>query len=349
VAFTTLELIDRDRFDPIVLLPKEGPIIERLDRLGIRHLVWGRAHEPTGWARHAADIIRLARRMHSEKIQLLDINDGLWLAAEAPAARLLRIPIVTHYHLMLRQTGPYVRLSSAIAAVSKWVADNSTPASVPKIVIPNSMVLDRFDAATPMRAELGLAEDDVVFAFFGQIREIKGVDLFIRMAKALPGDRLKFVIAGECRDPVKFPGSYTVERLQSEIGGDSRIQYVGYRTDMERMYKSVDVIVAPSRWGEPFALVNLESGAASKPLIATRDGGTPEMLTDGENGFLIERDGLDMLVNRARQLADSADLRTRMGRCGRQRVEQRYTTAPVRKLERLYTQLLEGTFRGQLD
>lgn len=348
VVYTTLEMIDRERFDPLVLLPREGQIIDRLERLGLRYLTWGKAHEPAGAFAHAGDILRLARRLHNERIDLLDINYNFWRAAEAPAARLLGIPIVTHYHTVPREAGPYVRLSSVIAAVSKWVADNSGPASVPKVVIPNSMLPDRFDAATEIRGELGLEKHHVAFAFFGQIREIKGVDLFIRMAKTLKGDHLRFVIAGECRDPNRFPGSYTLERLRAEIADDPRIRYVGYRSDMERMYKSVDVVVAPSRWGEPFALVNLESGAAGRPLIATRDGGTPEMLADGENGFLIDRDDLDTLIRRARELAESAELRSRLGRCGRERVEQRYTTAPVRKLERLYAQLLAGTFTGSI-
>ena len=334
---------------PLVMLPKEGPIIDRLDRLGLPYTVWGKAHEPVGVLSHAGDIVRLVRKLREERVALLDMNYQFWRAAEAPAARLLGVPIVTHYHIVLPEVGPYVRLSSAIAAVSKWVADNSAPALVPKVVIPNSMVLDRFDSATEIRGELGLHPEDVVFAFFGQVREIKGVDLFIRMAKALRGDRLRFLIAGECRDPRQFPGSYTLERLQSEIADDARIRYVGYRSDMERMYKSVDVVVAPSRWGEPFALVNLESGAARRPLIATRDGGTPEMLADGENGFLIDRDDLGTLIRRAQELADSAELRTRLGRCGRDRVEQRYTTAPVRKLERLYSQLLSRTFTGSIE
>jgi glycosyltransferase involved in cell wall biosynthesis len=348
VVFTTLELLDRDRFDPLVLLPKEGPIVERLSRLGIRYLVWGNAHEPKGWISHAKDILAIARRLRSEGIDLLDINSGFWRAAEAPAARLMGIPVVAHYHMPFRETGPYMRFVSAIAAVSKWVADNSLPQAVPKVVIPNSMVPDRFDAATDARVELGLAADEVVFGFFGQIREIKGVDLFIRMAKKLPGNHLRFVIAGECRDPSRYPGSYTKERLLQEIADDPRIRYVGYRSDMERLYKSVDVVVAPSRWGEPFALVNLECGAARRPLIATRDGGTPEMLIDGENGFLIERDDLETLTRHARQLADSPELRLQLGRRGRERVEQFYTTAPVRKLERLYGELLAGTFAGSL-
>ncbi|MFN0316539.1 MAG: glycosyltransferase family 4 protein [Burkholderiales bacterium] len=349
VAFTTLETINRDRFDPVVLLPEEGPIIDRLDRLNLRYVIWGRAHEPRGLISHAGDIARMGWRLRRERIDLLDMNNNFWRAAEAPAARLMGIPIVTHYHLSARESGPYVRFSSAIAAVSQWVADNSGPPSVPKVVIPNSMILDRFDQATEIRAELGLKPEQVVFAFLGQIRDIKGVDLFIQMAKLLPGEHLRFLIAGECRDPVKFPGSYTETRLQAEIAGDKRISYLGYRTDVASLYKSVDVVVAPSRWGEPFALVNLESGAASRPLIATRDGGTPEMLVDGKNGFLIDRDDLGGLVQRARELAESVELRQQLGRCARERVEQRYTTAPVRKLERLYLSLLSRTFDGTLD
>jgi glycosyltransferase involved in cell wall biosynthesis len=104
-------------------------------------------------------------------------------------------------------------------------------------------------------------------------------------------------------------------------------------------------MVAPSRWGEPLGLVNLEAGAARKPMLAARDGGVPEVITHGENGFLIERDDLDGLVRYAAQLAGDRALREAMGARARAVVEERFGAAPVRKLERLYAALIEGTFK----
>jgi glycosyltransferase involved in cell wall biosynthesis len=91
-------------------------------------------------------------------------------------------------------------------------------------------------------------------------------------------------------------------------------------------------------------LVNIEAGAARRPMLAARDGGVPEVIVHGENGFLIEPGDLDSLVRYASQLAGDQRLRQAMGARGRAIVEQRFGTAPVRRLERLYGALLEGTF-----
>ena len=345
VVYTTLELIDRTRFEPVVLLPSLGAIVPRLERLNIRYVDWGETREAKGLLTHARDVLAAAWLLRKHRVDLLDVNVHFWRPAEFLAARLLGIPIVTHYHAVVPDCGPYMRLSTVIAPVSEFSARNSGPPGVPKVVIPNSMILSRFDAAKDVRAAVGLSREHVVFSFIGQVREIKGVDLFIKMARALQGDHLRFLIVGECRDPAKFTGAYTEERLKSEIGGDPRFLCLGYRSDIEDIYRSSDVIVAPSRWGEPFALVNLEAGAAGRPLLAALDGGTPEAIADGENGFLFEREDLDALIRHASLLAGDRGLRERLGARARAIVEERYTTAPVRKLERLYEALIDRTFR----
>ena len=172
--------------------------------------------------------------------------------------------------------------------------------------------------AARIREELDLSPDDVVISFVGQIRDIKGIDVFIRMAHAISAPSAKFLIVGECRDPDRFPGSYTEKRLRSEMGNDTRIKYVGYRSDVENVYRASDIVVMPSRGGEPFGLVTIEAGASHRPVVATRDGGMPEVIVHGENGFLIERDDLAALVNCTTLLIDNRELRQRMGERARQ-------------------------------
>ncbi len=177
-------------------------------------------------------------------------------------------------------------------------------------------------------------------SFVGQIRDIKGIDLFIQLAHAIPGPSTKFLIVGECRDPARFPGSYTEARLRGEIGDDARIRYVGYRSDVENVYRASDIVVMPSRGGEPFGLVTIEAGACRRPVVATRDGGLPEIIRHGENGFLVEREDLAGLVRYTSMLVDDPELRQRMGQRARQIVEERFTEQPVRDLERAYDRLL---------
>jgi glycosyltransferase involved in cell wall biosynthesis len=341
VLFSTLRLLDRTRFEPLVLLPSKGRILPLLDQIGVPYVIWGKAHEPRGALRYARDIAAALRLFRRRGVALLHVNGtNYWRPAEVLAAKLLRIPIVTHYHVVVDQPGPFVKYSDLIVAVSAYTADTSQPRSVPKAVVHNSVVLARFDDAVDIREELGVAPDDVVIGFVGQIRDIKGIDLFIRMAHAISLPSAKFVIVGECRDPGKFPGSYSEKRLRSEIGDDGRIRYAGYRSDVENIYRALDILVVPSRAGEPFGLVIIEAGASRKPVVATRDGGIPEVIVHGESGFLVEREDLAALVECATLLIGDRELRQRMGERARQIVEERFTEKPVRDLERAYEGLM---------
>jgi len=341
VLFSTLRELDRSRFEPLVLLPSKGPGLPVLDELGIAYLIWGPAHEPRGIARYVGALADSIRIFRGRRVDLLHVNGAnYWRPAEVLAAHLLRIPIVTHYHVVVDKPGPFVKYSSLIVAVSDFTAKASSPASIPKAVVHNSVALARFDQARDIRSEIGVMQDDVVVAFVGQIRDIKGVDLFLRMAHTIPGARVKFLVVGECRDPKRFPGAYTEARLREEIGGDSRILYLGYRRDVENVYRSADIVVMPSRAGEPFGLINIEAGASRTPVVATRDGGIPEVIVDGENGFLVDPEDLDGLVRQTARLIEDADLRRRMGERARQIVEARFTSRPVRELEAAYDRLL---------
>ena len=341
VLFSTIQLIDRGRFEPILLLPSEGPVLPLLQKIGVRYTIWGRHHEPNGALRYLQDIMAAVRFFRLNRVDLLHINHAnYWRPAEVIAARLLRIPIVTHYHVVVRDPGPFVKCSSLIVAVSEYTATHSEPKTVPKAVIHNSVTLERFDAAIDVRKELGLTPEDVVVSFVGQIRTIKGIDLFIKMAHQIPGHAVKFLIVGECRDPAKFEGSYTEQRLRTEIGADTRIKYIGYRADVQNIYRSSDVIVMPSRWGEPFGLINIEAGAAGRPMVSTRDGGIPEIVRHGENGFLVECEDLAGLIKYTRLLVESETLRNQLGQNARWIVEQNFTESPIRKLENAYDKLL---------
>jgi glycosyltransferase involved in cell wall biosynthesis len=341
VLFSTLRLIDRTRFQPLVLLPARGRVLPLLDEIEVPYVIWGQAHEPHGVLSYAKATLASLRLLRARHVDLLHVNGAnYWRPAELLAARLLSIPIVTHYHVVVDKPGPFVRFSDLIIAVSAYTADASEPRSVPKAVVHNSVVLTRFDKARDIREELGLSPSDIVVTFVGQIRENKGIDLFIRLAHALPLPSITFLIVGECRDPARFPGAYTEERLRREMAGDPRLLYVGYRADIENVYRASDIVVMPSRGGEPFGLITIEAGASRRPVIATRDGGVPEVIAHGENGFLVEREDLAGLVHYTTMLAGDAALRQRMGERARQIVEERFTEKPVRDLEAAYERLV---------
>lgn len=339
VLYTNLRLVDRTRFEPLLLLPGQGPIVEELERRGLRHVLWGRLTEPGRPVAYLKSFWRAWRFFRREHVAVIHVNhSNFWRPAELLAAWVLRIPIVAHYHVINSRPSPFMGLCRAAISVSRYTAEHSLPAALARPVIYNTISLERFDAGRSLRQELGLAEDDVVMSFIGQIREIKGVQDFIAMARGIAAPEARFLIAGECRDPKKFAGAYSAEQLQEMIGGDPRIRYVGYVGRVEDVYQTSDVIVMPSRWQEPLGLISLEAGACRKPVVATRVGGIPEVVRDGENGYLVEPGDVAGLRQRVEGLIADPALRRAMGEAGRRQVETEFTTRPVRQFEDLLLQ-----------
>lgn len=343
VIFTLLRLMRFERMEPLVLLPRRGPIQQELEERGLRYVIWGPFTELGSVAKYCRAYWRALRLLHRERVRVLHVNSHIfWRPAELLAAYTLRIPMIAHYHLINDAPAPFMKLCRAAVSVSRYTAEQSLPAGLSKPVIYNSIDLDRFDAGVSLRGELGLAPADLIVSFVGQIRDVKGVQDFIAMARRIRDPRARFLIAGECRDPKRYPGSYTVEDVHSMIGGDNRIRYVDYVSKPENLYQTSDIIVMPSRWPEPLGLINLEAGACRKPVVATRVGGIPEVVHDGVNGYLVAPGDVDDLVRRVEQLLESPEERRAMGAAGRLLVEREFTTKTVVEFENLLLRYVPG-------
>jgi len=240
------------------------------------------------------------------------------------------------------EPAPFVKMSRLLVANSKFTATTSETDNVPIDVVYPVVDLERFENAKDIRDDLGINKDKIIISFIGQIRKIKGVDLFIELGKKIGGKNCVFLIVGACRDPEKMGDTYTKESLNKAIGNAAHIKYIGYHSDVENLYKISDIIIMPSSWDEPFGLINIEAGAASKPIVATRVGGIPEIITHGENGFLVDRDDIESLVFYTNKLIEDKYLRLAMGKRARQIVEEKFIKEPIRKLENLYESLLKS-------
>lgn len=343
VLFTNLGLIDRERLEPLLLLPRRGPIESELAQRDLSYEIWGPLTEPGNPVKYFFSLLRMLAFLRRRRVDVIHLNgSSFWRPAELLAAKLLGIPVVIHYHVINSQPGPFVNLCNAAICVSRYTAEQSLPRSLPKPVIYNSISLERFERGKSMRSTLGLDDDNVVVAFLGQIREIKGVADFIEMARHIENPNARFLIAGECRDPVRYPGSYSEVDLARMAGGDERIRYIGYVKQVEDVYHTADVVVVPSRWQEPLGLINLEAGACRRPVVATRVGGIPEVIHDGDNGFLVPPGNVNALTASVRRLVEDAALRERLGKRGRQLVEERFTLQPIREFENLLVGLANG-------
>jgi len=329
--FVTLKKLDRSQFEPLVLFPAPGPILPELEQLGIAYEIWPE-HEPHSLLNYASHVLKFMRFLRGRHVDLLHVNHvGYWRPAEILAARLMKVPVITHLHRVVTKAPPYLKYSTAIVANSRFTAESSAIGKLPVHVTYCPVELERYDRAHEIRAEFGVGPQQTVISFLGQIRTIKGIDLFIEMAKRIRDAEARFWIVGACRDPARFKGAYTEEELHNAIADDQRISYLGYRGDVENIYRSSDIIVMPSQWDEPFGLINIEAGASRKPMIATRSGGIPEIIRHGENGYLVPPGDVNGLYEAVHKLLLEPTLRTRMGMTGRKVVIEHFSERQVVK------------------
>jgi glycosyltransferase involved in cell wall biosynthesis len=180
----------------------------------------------------------------------------------------------------------------------------------------------------------------------GQVREWKGHQDLAQALALLMGEGYDFRwhIFGHATN--RFAGF-----LRDEIdrmGLAARVEWRGFVRDPAHIYNSIDICVIPSRFEEPFGLVAVEAGLWGLPVVATRRGGLPEVVTDGETGLLVESNDPVALADRIRRLLDEPELRWRMGEAARDRVRRCFTTERmVAQTESIYNAIVEyGTASG---
>ena len=180
-------------------------------------------------------------------------------------------------------------VSDAVVAVSEAVKRDLVALGVAadaKIrVIPLGLDLEPLATALPrgsLRGEARVAPAAPLVGIVGRLAPIKDVDSFLRAAASVaevePAARFAVVGDGEERP-----------RLEAEcrrLGLGGRVHFHGWRRDMAEVYGDLDVVVNCSRnEGTPVALI--EALAAARPVVATRVGGTPDLLGDGRRGLLV--------------------------------------------------------------
>jgi glycosyltransferase involved in cell wall biosynthesis len=126
-----------------------------------------------------------------------------------------------------------------------------------------------------------------------------------------------------------------------ELNLNNNVYFLGKRTDVPTIISNLDVSVLSSI-NEGFSNVILESMAASKPVVATKVGGSPEMVTNGVTGYLVPPADSQSMANAIIKLLQNPDEAKTMGAAGRKIVQEKFTVeAMVKSYERLYVSLLE--------
>jgi glycosyltransferase involved in cell wall biosynthesis len=184
-----------------------------------------------------------------------------------------------------------------------------------------------------VREQLGIADDEVVIGTVANLRREKGYDVLLDAAQRLDAD------PGETKVRIVSVGQGPLEAdLRAEVearGLQDRVLLLGYREDAVATAAAFDVFTLASRHeGLPVSL--MEALALGLPVVATRAGGIPEMVTDGVEGLLVPVDDAAALAHAWRRVADDTDLRNELARCAHERAAAFAVAPAVRTIEAHY-------------
>lgn len=269
------------------------------------------------------------------------------------AGQILGVPVVSSEHNLLQRyhaatraaTLATWRLQSRVIAVSGEVEQSihkHGQTKVPVRVVRNGVDVERFkrnpEAGRALREELGIPEDAPVAGTVAVFRTQKRLDEWLLVARRVldQNDAAYFLLVGD------GPEAGNVDRVRRELGLEGRVIRCGLQSDVRAYLSAMDVYLMTSKFeGLPIAM--LEAMAAGLPIVATGVGGIPEVVRNGEEGFLTSADQALALANPLIRLFASPDETKRLGASAQERVRAEFGMGRMQgELESIYREVVVG-------
>jgi glycosyltransferase involved in cell wall biosynthesis len=292
------------------------------------------------------ELWRLCRRERFDIVHTHSTKPGI---VGRIAARLTGVPLVIHtvhgvafhhYQRPVRRAAYY--LAEAAASFFSHRTTLVTPCYQPFYrhvrrrisVIPNGMDFGAWDEQAKRCVGERDDPDTIRFLFAGRLEVQKDPLTLLRaferiVRSGLDNVRLTLVGDGELTGPCR--------RFVDEHGLGDRVELAGWQSNVVPYYRNHDIFCLPSIF-ESFGLCLLEAGFSGLPTVATCVEGIPEVVADGETGFLVAPRDPDALAARMVALADDPALRRRMGEAARRRVT---TLFPLERMTGSYRRIYE--------
>ena len=210
------------------------------------------------------------------------------------------------------------------------------------VVIPNGINIREFDISyskEECRKKLELPLDKKILLFFGYLSPYKGPDVLVkampRIVKVVTDTELIFAGKGVMKEEL--------EDISVKLGVEKSVKFAGFVEDdlKQFYYKAADVFVLPSMLStECFPLVNLEAMACGTPIVASKIGGIPDAVKEGENGLLVQPRDSEKLAEAIIYLLENEGVRERMGKKGSEKASEYSWERIAEETEKVYEGLV---------
>lgn len=323
--------------------------------LRVRHLSFN-FHFPYAWV--------TAQKLNEIQPEIVHIRSRLWLL---PYYRklLTYTPkyVLTHHNHYFCEMPPwqvrhYMEMVDAFVGVSHFssrieVLDRFPAYEHKTFEIYNGCNITQFrpnpSTRESFRQQYGLPAASTVMLFVGRLTSGKGIDVAINAFNAVAAKypEAYLVIVGSSWFATNEQTPYTQKLVKLSLPYKDRIVFTGYigRDHIADIFAAADIFVGPSRMEEPFGQVFTEAMACGLPVLSTRQGGIPEIVRHGIDGFLMEdKENAAQLAQYLDRLLADESLRLRMSRDASHRVHTTFTWEQAAlRTEKLYAYLLGET------
>lgn len=357
--------LDRDRFEVEVLAgrgePDEGSLwAEAAERGVVTHRVEALQREVNP-RRDLQAYRAIARQIRAGRYDIVHTHISKAGVLGRRAAHRAKTPSVVHtYHGSVAEIGGrslagslFLSIERRAAAVSDRLLAISADVQKHLLslgvgtgpqfrVIPNGIDLAYFDPAGSYPRPAGVTGSPVIGCIASLTPE-KGLATLVeavpRLAAQYPS--LQVCIVGD------GPLRADLEREAQAGGLESRVQFCGATADVRPYLSSFDVLALPSL-SEGMGRVLMEAMAMNVPVVASRTGGVPEVVTDGETGLLVSPgDPAALAEGLAALLGDEAGRRAMAERARRRVAEEFSLDRMIRSVEQIYMDLVAGSESGR--
>ena len=341
--FTTLtQKIDREQFClRLGCLQRKGPFLESIGEISEFRLGGSFFTVQAQRARW-----ELRRQLRAERISIVHAFDFYSNLMLLPTARMAGIPILIGSHrqlgdllstAQLHAQGLVFRLCNRVVCNSRAAADRLVDRGLPEhkiAVIPNALPEAAFDHVPPALPRSSQAiRVGMIARMNNRVKNHVGLLHAIRpLVNKFPHAEFLFVGDGPLRPEL--------ESLSRDLGIERSVKFLGERTDIPNLLEAMDISVNFSL-SESSSNSVLESMAKGVAVVASRVGGTPEIIRDGETGLLVESGNGTQLAEALECLIVQPALRAQLGANARAVARRNFSTDfIVRQYEWLYRQLL---------
>lgn len=317
--------LPEDSYRSIVSIRGKGWVYEELGRRGLEPVILD-AKGSFNW-RYLLRLVGLIRREKVDLIQSHLLGSNVYCSL---AGLITRKPVVATFHgtvdidnvekLGSLKFGLINAGASCVVAVSdslrRDIADKTSLRKNTTELIYNGIVTAdyRRPRSNALRQKFSWSEDEIIVGSLGNIRPAKGYDILLQAAALLEqGPRsYRFVIAGQCNTSLYDE----LLRLRRDLGLDDRVLFLGFIDDAADFLSSVDLFLSSSI-SEGLPLSAIQAMVAALPIVATRCGGYLELVTDRENGWLVDIGDPQAIASAIENLSGDNELREVLGKQAR--------------------------------